>query len=420
MFLFPFLFTGCEDKVYEEYPVLNPVYMSYEELRVAVRAEPPGELTNTGKIYLKDDFIFINEYFRGIHIIDNSNPEVPNIAGFINIPGNVDMAVVGNILYADSYIDLVAVDIGDISDVKVTGRIEDVFPYAVPDVEKTMRIGRVDKSQGVVTDWKEELHRERIDGRIGISGVFYMGDSYFGYQQMSGGSNTGAPSSAGFIGQGGSMARFGVFDNYLYAIDNKDLYVFDIENFSDPVRSGKHQVATGIETLFIYDSTLFLGGRNGMYIYDLASPEAPEQLSVYQHITSCDPVVVEGDKAYVTLRGGNFCGGNVNRLDIIDISDLREPEIIAFHSLRQPYGLGIDNGVLFICEGRHGMTVYDVSNPFRIKDMVIADFPDIHAWDVIPADGILYMTGRDGLYQFDYSDLTAISLLSVIPVVTND
>jgi hypothetical protein len=412
LYVFPLLFLGCGDKVYEEYPILNPVYMSYEELRLAVAVEPPEELFKPGKIYLKDNYIFINEYFRGIHIIDNRKPEAPYLAGFINIPGNVDMAVVDNILFADSYIDLVAIDIADISDIKVTGRIEEIFPYMVPEVEKTMRIGSVNRSKGVVTGWEEELYRERIDNNIGIC---YPWDGDWGYQ-LSGGWSYGGSSAVSFAGQGGSMARFGVFDNYLYAIDKKDMHVINIENFSDPIKAGTQSVASGIETMFIYGSTMFVGGQNGMYIYDLSSPEIPQQLSIYQHITSCDPVVVEGDRAYVTLRGGTFCGRSLNRLDIIDISDLSNPEIIAFHSLKEPYGLGIDNNVLFICEGRNGMKVYDVSNPFQIKDKVFADFPDFHARDVIPLNGMLLMIGNDGLYQFDYSDLANIHMVSVIPV----
>ncbi|MGF1587610.1 MAG: LVIVD repeat-containing protein [Bacteroidales bacterium] len=415
LFILSLLFPGCEDKVYEEYPILNPVYMSYEELRLAVAVEPPEELIKPGKIYLKDNYIFINEYFRGIHIIDNSNPEAPYNAGFINIPGNVDMAVVDNILFADSYIDLVAIDIADISDIKVTGRIEEIFPYMVPEVEKTMRIGSVNSSKGVVTGWKEELYRERIDNNIGICYPWY-GD--WGYH-LSGGGSYGGSTAGSFAGQGGSMARFGVFENYLYAIDKKDMHVINIENFSGPVKTGTQSVASGIETMFIYGSTMFVGGQNGMYIYDLYNPEIPQQISIYQHITSCDPVVVEGDRAYVTLRGGTVCGGSLNRLDIIDISDLTNPEIIAFHSLKEPYGLGIDNNVLFICEGRNGMKVYDVSNPFQIKDKVYADFPDFHARDVIPVNGMLLMIGNDGLYQFDYSDLANIHLVSVIPVLSD-
>ena len=69
------------------------------------------EMIKTGKIYIKGDYIFINEKKEGIHVIDNSDPSNPRNISFIAIPGNLDIAVMGNILYGDSYTDLVAVDI---------------------------------------------------------------------------------------------------------------------------------------------------------------------------------------------------------------------------------------------------------------------------------------------------------------------
>ena len=39
-----------------------------------------------------------------------------------------------------------------------------------------------------------------------------------------------------------------------------------------------------------------------MFIYDNTNPQAPYFLSRFQHAEACDPVFVEGDYAYVTLR----------------------------------------------------------------------------------------------------------------------
>ena len=59
------------------------------------------------------NYIFLNEVNKGVHIIDNSNPAKPSIKAFINIPGNVDIAVKGSTLYADLFADLVVVDISN-------------------------------------------------------------------------------------------------------------------------------------------------------------------------------------------------------------------------------------------------------------------------------------------------------------------
>ncbi len=75
-----------------------------------------------------------------------------------------------------------------------------------------------------------------------------------------------------------------------------------------------------VETVFIAEDMLYVGTSNGMHILSLANPSSPNFLSTYQHITACDPVVVEGDWAYVTLRAGNICGGTQNLLEVIDIA----------------------------------------------------------------------------------------------------
>ena len=64
-----------------------PIYMSYEKMRAEVKFESAKKLETTGKIYFYQQYLFINEPFKGIHIYDNSSPSTPKKIGFINIPG---------------------------------------------------------------------------------------------------------------------------------------------------------------------------------------------------------------------------------------------------------------------------------------------------------------------------------------------
>jgi len=89
---------------------------------------------------------------------------------------------------------------------------------------------------------------------------------------------------------------------------------------------------------------------------------------------------------------------------------------MASFAMTEPYGLGIDNTTLFVCEGPHGLKVYDASNHQRITSNKLAEFPDIHAFDVIPLGSFLFMIGDEGFYIYDYSDLNDISLLGFLPV----
>jgi hypothetical protein len=153
-----------------------------------------------------------------------------------------------------------------------------------------------------------------------------------------------------------------------------------------------------------------------MFIYSLQDPSNPEFISQFSHATGCDPVVAEGNYAYVTLRSGNFCGEIKSQLDVIDISDIHNPEQVADYTMEEPYGLGIDDNLLFVCDGTAGLKIYNAADPKTIDQHKLAQYADIQAFDVIPLGDVLVMIGTDGLYQFEYSDPADIHQLSVIPI----
>jgi hypothetical protein len=134
-------------------------------------------------------------------------------------------------------------------------------------------------------------------------------------------------------------------------------------------------------------------------------------------MNSCDPVVVEGDYAYVTLRDGTTCNTFTNQLDVVNISNVTNPRLEYSYPMTNPHGLGIRDGVLFICDGAAGLKIYDAADPGKITANQLAHFPGINTFDVIPLHNVLLMIGDDGLYQYDYSDLKDIKQLSLIPVV---
>ncbi len=110
----------------------SPVLMTRENLEKSVKYSSPKEMKNPGKIYLKDDLIFIVEKFRGIHVINNSDRTSPVRQGFINIPGCVDLAIKGQSLYADNAVDLVTIRINDLGNVRETSRVKNTFPELTP------------------------------------------------------------------------------------------------------------------------------------------------------------------------------------------------------------------------------------------------------------------------------------------------
>lgn len=71
-------------------------------------------------------------------------------------------------------------------------------------------------------------------------------------------------------------------------------------------------------------------------IYDIKNPEIPEFISEFRHGTACDPVFVDGDYAYVTLKGGNFCGNTESGPYVVDISKFKKSGIKSYLSNDRP------------------------------------------------------------------------------------
>lgn len=401
---------GCEDKYTEIFKANSPIYMSYESLAVSIQQTEAKDLVNPGKMYFKDNLIFIVEDRIGIHIIDNADKSNPVNLTFIEVPGVVDIAIKGTILYSDSYVDFVALDISDLENIIEVKRLEKVFPYTLPAYSNDLPMARIDEEKGVVIAWEVKTVREEQQQYYY---PMYLESSFFA---LSNSSIRPMVSGSGF-GVGGSMARFGLYNDYLYTVDDSRMHIFDVSDPVNPSKLNDFNAGWSIETMFINDDKMFLGTQVGMKIYDLSTAFSPSYIGEFRHVTSCDPVVVQDTLAFVTLRGGNNCGSNVNELNVISISDITDAKLLKRYSMRSPYGLGIDDKTLFVCDGEHGLKIYDVTDPMRIDYNQIAHYQNIVAYDVIILNGVLLLIGEDGFYQFDYADLEDIQLLSTIPVV---
>ena len=422
LFVFVCLLSACTDRVEvtRQYTFLRPIYTPTAEVRSGFAIGPAQPITTAGKIYYRAPYVFVNEPGEGVHIINNTDPANPVNERFIRIPGNFDMAVQGNIMYADSYIDLLAIDIGDVNNVQIVRRVEGAFP-----AYNSWGFSW-DEATGVVTRWEEEEAVEVFEDELSdvAPGLFRFrdgllrNDAFFITNERATFSNAGSSvSSDGGPGVGGSMARFAIADDRLYTIDDYQMRVFSIEQPANPVAGDSVSVGFSIETIFPFKDYLFIGSRSGMFIYDQSNPDRPRLLSEFTHASSCDPVVANDSVAYVTLRSGNACEGFTDQLDVIDIRDVARPRLIKSYAMDNPHGLGISGSTLFICEGRYGLKAFDVANPRTIDRHQLAHFEDIHAYDVIPLGEVLMMVGDDGLYQFDYTDPTRIRQLSKLEII---
>lgn len=400
-----FTLTGCiKDtckKTYS-YTWFEPVYKTRAEVRANIKSAAPRQVKAPGKLFVIGNYIFLNEINKGIHVINNGNPAAPVNIGFIDIPGNVDLAVKGNTLYADLYSDLVALDISNPLSVVKTKIIDTIFPNRY--------YGFNNDNSKIIYDWIR--HDTTVTENclqqgnwFAYSGMLMLSSNVSSNKNFAGGSPTGIT---------GSMSRFALMNNYLYAVGTGELKVIDIASPKDPVVSNTVNLSWGIETIYPFKDRLFIGSNSGMFIYSVANAATPAQLGTFTHARVCDPVIAEDKYAFVTLRNGTQCAGYINELDVVDISNLNAPSLIKKYDLTNPHGLSKDGDLLFICDGKDGLKIFDAANVNDIK--LLKQIPLAETYDVIAYNGLAIIVAQDGLYQYDYSNLNNIKQLSKISV----
>jgi hypothetical protein len=401
----PLLFTSCvKDKCTRTYTFYEPVYKTTAEVRANIKSNPARAVEHPGKLFIRGNYIFLNEIDRGIHIIDNTNPAVPKNVAFIDIPGNVDVAVKGNSLYADSYVDLVTIDITNPLNVAVKKFIDNAFPF------RRYSNGFVADAGKVIVDWVRRDTTVTVDCDNG--GGFWSCRGCFALDGVSANAGGGKSSSPFGAGLSGSMARFAIMNNYLYTVTQDKLNVFDIASPNNPQFSNAVSIGWNIETLYPFKDKLFIGSNSGMFIYGTQNAISPNQLGNFSHARVCDPVIADDRYAYVTLRSGNTCMGFMNQLDVINIDNITSPSLVKSYPLTNPHGLSKDGNILFICDGKDGVKIYNAANVNNLQ--LIKHIANLETYDVIAYNKVALVVANDGLYQFDYADLGNIKLLSRI------
>lgn len=396
------LLNGCfKDVVTEKYTFYRPVYKLKSEVRAAIKSATPQPLRQPGKIFIRGNYVFMNEFEKGIHVIDYSNPSSPQNIGFISIPGNVDLAVNGNYLYADMYTDLVTLNITDPTNVSLVKVNEGVFPekYFVAD------------QNNVIVDWV------RIDTVVNHGSNYnwqkdlvFISIATFGNNPAA---STGAPGVS--TGKAGSMARFSLMNDRLYTVSRSDIKVFNISSASSPayiktVDAG----AWDIETIYPFKNNLFIGSESGMFIYSATDPDNPVRTGQFAHARACDPVVADDNFAYVTLRSGTVCQGFTNQMDVVNVTNVSAPSLLKSYPFTNPRGLSKDGDLIFLCDGNDGLKVLNAANAGNITHM--KTIPGIETYDVIAFNSVAVMVAKDGLYFVDYSNTNNIRLSAKLQV----
>lgn len=223
-------------------------------------------------------------------------------------------------------------------------------------------------------------------------------------------------------GKSGSITRFTVHNGYMYALNPNEVLTYSLQNPDKPVLT--HRLATdyGLETIVVYDNTIFLGSSTALYILGIEDPAKPVILSASQRredfFGGCDPVAVKDQYAYSTIKIiTNICGNISSRsaLLVYDVSDKAAPFVVAERDLNLPNGLGYSGNYLFVCdEGSDRLEVFDISmpeNPQLLSDRALAMTDPV---DLIVDGQKMIVSTKTDFQIYDLGQLPAIRKIGQI------
>jgi hypothetical protein len=199
----------------------------------------------------------------------------------------------------------------------------------------------------------------------------------------------------------GSLTRFITTGNYLYVVDNSSLKAYNISTPSTPVFKSGTTVGFSIQTILPYQDKLFIGSANAMYIYSISNPEQPKLLSetVY-FVRGRDPIVALDSVAYSTVRGATGFGGVLN---IFNIKNASQPVLVGREGMSSPYGLGVKDSALYVCDGAAGLKLFNISRPFQPVNRGSFGIPE-PVYDVIAQGNTLICYIQGGICLLDISN----------------
>jgi len=153
--ILPLLLTGCwgynnsdDDLVFVEPVNYTPVTMTRQAMEASVELMAPTSVVKSGKIYIKDNLLFVNDVNRGFHIYKYNDPSNPVEIAFLQAAGATDLAMRGTTLYINQATDLLTL-VYDNNTIYFIKRNMNVFP------QKTAPDGSLGYAADneIITDW---------------------------------------------------------------------------------------------------------------------------------------------------------------------------------------------------------------------------------------------------------------------------
>lgn len=216
-------------------------------------------------------------------------------------------------------------------------------------------------------------------------------------------------------GVSGSLTRFTLKDNYMYALDVNYMKVFDITNGSQPVLMSATKVNYGLETITIYGDNIYIGAFDRVYILNIKDPSHPTELQEVVHHISCDPVVVQGNYAYSTQNSSEIGCGHATTKSILAIYNAGNPQqttLVKSIEMTSPYGLAVEGNYLYVCDSEDGVVIFDISNP--ANPVFYNVLPVVNPRDIILKNPFMIVSTQTSFEMYNYANAANIYHVSTL------
>ncbi len=200
----------------------------------------------------------------------------------------------------------------------------------------------------------------------------------------------------------GNSSAMITYEDHIYTVDHDYLRVLSIEDNNHLKEVFKVYVGTGIETVFAYEDYLYLGARTSIYIYDVKIKKQPVLSGTNRHFVAEDPVIVSGNRAYVTLKTGTENNNPAGFLEVVDVTNKTDPNTIARVSQKFPNGLGISEDVLYVCNAKFGIDVFELNITEHVK--FYKNVPTDPVYDCIITNNVLIGQTKKGLVYYNIAN----------------
>ncbi len=380
------------------------------------------------EIVVQDQYAYIATGLSGLQIVDISDPENPELAGYYDYPNEAtDLAVEGNYAYiADDTTGLWIINISDpsapevVSLVDLPGRVLDVavrdgFAFVAAD-----GFGVIDVSDP--ENWDILRHIDTlmcyevwVEENYAYLRTLPQYDIYI--------ADITDEENPEIVGSFENLnirriLDFAVEDNLAYVVTDRSLQIIDVGNPQEPVEIGYYSIEdySDQRRLEVAGDLAYVEDRySNFIIFDVSDPEQPDSIGMYEmqdiYIYMGDFTIID-DTAYLVgnIHNREYRNGLLN---IVDVSNPAQPvDIGRWVDFGQVMGIYLQDGYAYIASGESGLSVIDVSDPFSPVELGKQELP----WRterVKVYDNLALAVDRT-LYPIDVSDPENLDTLSRI------